>query len=486
MNLDNDQQGFIFLKDSHQPRSFLLDSGANCNLISLQHLTNEEKQTIDKKSVIKITGFNKQSPTTFSLGKVEIPIHTKKRSPKLQFHVMPAYTLNYNIIGIHDIRKHFLPNLLECNSTEHSMATSPAETTFPSSLTSPTSMCFHTTQIQKTGKKTVQPASATQQLLTYEQASQLYSEIPMPTPEKQQPPKSLINQEWFKALWTLFPRLTMEHENLSEPSRLPHKFFVKLNPDAKPFISATYQMDKKRTDEMLKFLKKALEDNLIISVPCQYISAAFMIPKADPTKPYRCIIDYRTLNKDTERFDSTLPRIDALRNFAANGHIYTKLDISKAFHHMEVEENTIPLLGFVSPLGTYSWRVAPMGTRCTPGQFTINLTFVVALATHYYNEDRKSRQLPPILQPYMCYIDDILLISDSEEEHKRGLYYLVYTLSRFHLTVNLDKCQLGMDSTTFLGHYQFKDPTNMLTPSDECQFQKQYETCDDSSESAIL
>jgi len=68
MNLENDQQGFIFLKDLQQPRSFLLDSGANCNLISLQHLTHNEKQTIDKKSVIKITGFNKVR-LHFHLGK---------------------------------------------------------------------------------------------------------------------------------------------------------------------------------------------------------------------------------------------------------------------------------------------------------------------------------------------------------------------------------------------------------------------------------
>jgi len=429
-----------------------LDSGANCNLISIQFLTHEEKQAIDNKTVIKITGFNKQSPTTHSLGKVEIPVHTKQTSSTLQFHVMPPHTLNYNLIGIHDIRQHFLKYIFEISTKEQPNESSQKEKSTPSSLLPPTPRHCYVTQMQEKSTKPKQQEKPTENILTYEQASQLYAEILTPTVEKPPTPKSLINQKWFKALWTLFPRLTMEHENLSEPSRLPHKFFVKLKPDAKPFISATYQMDKKRTDEMLKFMKKALEDNLIISVPCQYISAAFMIAKADPTKPYRCIIDYRKLNEDTERFDSTLPRIDALRNFAANGHIYSKLDISKAFHHMEVEEDTIPLLGFVSPLGAYSWRVAPMGTRCTPGQFTINLTFVVALATHHYNEDRKARKLPYMLQPYMCYIDDILLISDNEEEHKRGLYYLVYTLSRFHLTVNLDKCQLGMNSTTFLGH----------------------------------
>jgi len=94
-----------------------------------------------------------------------------------------------------------------------------------------------------------------------------------------------------------------------------------------------------------------------------------------------------------------------------------------------------------------------MGKKCTPGLFMINLTFVVAMATHHYNEDRIQRKLQPIFQPYMCYIDDILLISDSIKEHKRALYYLVYELSRYHLTVNQSKRQLGMDSTTFLGHY---------------------------------
>jgi len=442
------------LQDVQQPRSFLLDSGANCNLISLHHLTKNENRAIDQKSVIKITGFNKQSPTTHSLGKVEILIKTQHETPRLHIHVMPAHTLNYNIIGIHDIRQYFLLNLIDCTQKSHSTALCPTNETSNSPTQSIPMHCY-TLQSNptKNAHKTIPQLQTTDPALTYEQASKLYSEIPAPAAKKQKPPKPLIDPEWFKSLWKLFPRLTIEHENLSEPSRLPHKFFVKLKPNAKPHISPTYQMDKKRTTEMLKFLKQAIEDNLIVSVPCQYISSSFMLPRADPTKPYRCIIDYRALNKDTERFDSILPRVDALRHFAANGHIYSKLDISKAFHHMAVDEDTVPLLGFVTPVGAYSWRVAPMGTKTTPGLYQINLTFVVAMATHHYNEDRTQRKLPPIFQPYMCYIDDVLLISDSAEEHKRAVYYLVYEFSRYHLTVNLRKCQLGMNSTTFLGHY---------------------------------
>jgi len=75
------------------------------------------------------------------------------------------------------------------------------------------------------------------------------------------------------------------------------------------------------------------------------------------------VIDYRTLNKDTERFDSNLPRVDDLKHFAANGHIYSKFDISSGFHPLSVDEQTIPLLGFTTPVGVYSWLKSPMGTK---------------------------------------------------------------------------------------------------------------------------
>ena len=88
-----------------------------------------------------------------------------------------------------------------------------------------------------------------------------------------------------------------------------------------------------------------------------------------------------------------------------------------------------------------------------PGTFQINMSFVVSLLTHLYNEDRKQREFPPIRQPFLCYIDDVLLISDSVDEYKRAAYFLLYEFARHHLTVNISKYQLGTDSTTFLGHW---------------------------------
>ena len=107
-----------------------------------------------------------------------------------------------------------------------------------------------------------------------------------------------------------------------------------------------------RTTELLNFMHKAISHGLIETGPCTYISEAFMIPKSDPSKPYRvrkriylkkkflykkilfiscfqCLLDYRRRKQDTESFDSTLPRVDQLKIFAGNSHVYSEFDLSQ-------------------------------------------------------------------------------------------------------------------------------------------------------------
>jgi len=316
----NKELGFIFITDTTNSRTFLLDSGANCSLLDIDHLTPDETKDIDKSSIIRITGFNKQNPMTYSLGETNITITTPQVTAKISVHVMPSKILNYNIIGVTDIRKHFLPVLMsKCNTPPPHMVTHPVYQSSPNSGTpcarseshSPLPPLSHnlihaeSTPIPTHSTVTATPAASqnppnqppdSERHIMYEQASRLYSEIPMPEAKPHQPPKQLIDISWFQSLWQLFPRLAKEHENLSEPSRLPHDFSIKLKPNAKPHISPTYQMDKRRTTELLLFLQKAIADNLIVATPCKYISASFMVPRSDPNKPYRCKIFFLIQN----------------------------------------------------------------------------------------------------------------------------------------------------------------------------------------------
>jgi len=251
---------------------------------------------------------------TYSLGETNITVTTPQVTAEISVHIMPSKILNYNIIGVNDIRRHFLPVLMsKCNKPRSQIVTHPAHQPIPKSDTpcaqtlphSPLNALSHnlieteptplTANLQSLSPPTTHqtPSPHTrdpEQNITYEQASQLYSRIPMPEAQPHNPPKQLIDILWFQSLWQLFPRLAKEHENLSEPSRLPHDFSIKLKAGAKPHISPTYQMDKRRTTELLLFLQKAIADNLIVATPCKYISASFMVPRSGPNKPYRCKI----------------------------------------------------------------------------------------------------------------------------------------------------------------------------------------------------
>lgn len=55
------------------------------------------------------------------------------------------------------------------------------------------------------------------------------------------------------------------------------------------------------------------------------------------------------------------------------------------------------------------------------------------------------------------FIDDILIYSHSQEEHKNHLTTLLQTLREHKLYAKFLKCEFWLDSVAFLGHVVFKD-----------------------------
>ena len=79
-----------------------------------------------------------------------------------------------------------------------------------------------------------------------------------------------------------------------------------------------------------------------------------MVARADPNAPQRMVVDFRTLNKKTIPKDANLPQTDQLPNHASRG-IMSKLDLTKGFYHVDVDEESRPLLGIATdPGGTDS------------------------------------------------------------------------------------------------------------------------------------
>ena len=72
--------------------------------------------------------------------------------------------------------------------------------------------------------------------------------------------------------------------------------------------------------------------------------------------------------------------------------------------------------------------------------------------------DLMNRVFKPYLDQFVVvFIDDILVYSNSREEHERHLSIVLQTLKDKQLYAKLKKCDFWLDKVSFLGHMVTKD-----------------------------
>ena len=117
----------------------------------------------------------------------------------------------------------------------------------------------------------------------------------------------------------------------------------------------------------------------------------------------RLCVDYRQLNEITVKNRTPLPLIGELLDQLSNATIYTKLDIKDAYYNLRIAEGDKWKTVFQTRYGLYKYCVMPFGLTNAPASFQ-----------QWMNE---------ILSEYLdifcvTYLDDILVFSQTVEEHR--------------------------------------------------------------------
>ena len=101
-----------------------------------------------------------------------------------------------------------------------------------------------------------------------------------------------------------------------------------------------------------------------------------------------------------------LPRIDDLFDQLRGARVYSKIDIFTGYHQLRVREADIPKTTFRTWYGHFEFIVMPFGLTNAPTAFM----------------DLMHRVFQPCLDQFVVvFIDDILIYSQSEKEHKDHL-----------------------------------------------------------------
>ena len=209
---------------------------------------------------------------------------------------------------------------------------------------------------------------------------------------------------------------------------------IRTEEGAKPPSRPPYRLGPAEQDKMEEQVKDLLAQGFIRPSASPYGAPILFVPKKDGR--WRMCIDYRALNKQTVKDQFPLPRIDSLLERLGRATVFTKLDLASGYHQIAMEETSIQKTAFRTNRGHFEFIVMPFGLCNAPATFQRLMNKVFA------NE----------LDKFIAvYLDDILIFSQSLEEHWEHLRWASAHLREAKLYGRLHKCEFLKDQVEYLG-----------------------------------
>jgi len=141
-----------------------------------------------------------------------------------------------------------------------------------------------------------------------------------------------------------------------------------------------------------------------------------------------------------------LPLIPELLDWLGKARFFSKIDLRNAYNQICIAEGNEWKTTFRTRYGLFEYRVMPFSLTNAPAMFQhlVNTTFS-----------------DMVDQFVVAYLDDILIYSETEEEHMGHIQKVLEHLCSARLYARPEKCEFFSPSVDFLGYIVSRDGVRM-------------------------
>jgi hypothetical protein len=228
------------------------------------------------------------------------------------------------------------------------------------------------------------------------------------------------------------------------PEHTQYDHTIPLEPGSKPPFGPIYSLSATELKALDEYLKENLAKGFIRPSSSPAGAPILFVKKSDGS--LRLCVDYRGLNKVTIKNRYPLPLIQENLDRLQSAKYFSKIDLRGAYNLIRIAAGEEWKTAFRTRYGLFEYLVMPFGLTNAPASFQQLMNEVL----------REFLDISVIV-----YLDDILIYSETREEHIRHITQVLERLRKHRLWAKAEKCRFFQNSVDFLGYIVSQDGVSM-------------------------
>ena len=144
---------------------------------------------------------------------------------------------------------------------------------------------------------------------------------------------------------------------------------------ADPVSQKPYPIAMKHYEWVTNEIEKLLAAKVICTSRSSWSAPIIVVPKGDGGK--HLVIDYRALSKVTRKLTWPIPKVEDIFSKLNGGTYFNALDLHAGYHHIPLDNSSIPKTAFNSPFGKYEYVKVLFRLAQAPAYFQELMTSIL-------------------------------------------------------------------------------------------------------------